>query len=159
MFLFGTSILPPAALTLASCLRLQFQFDVNGTLVSFLRVNPECFALSSCCSIVGKKARALYACKAEHVSELSFIAGTIFENGESGFELWRCEGPSKSSNHPNSFLFCSFFFIPSRVLVVREAALMGLLAGIYSKVNSLEAHARASVFQRSKFSRSCGGHA
>uniref|UniRef100_A0A667XXJ0 Rho GTPase activating protein 26 n=1 Tax=Myripristis murdjan TaxID=586833 RepID=A0A667XXJ0_9TELE len=30
--------------------------------------------------IVGKKARALYACKAEHDSELSFIAGTIFEN-------------------------------------------------------------------------------
>ncbi|KAG5843346.1 hypothetical protein ANANG_G00149860 [Anguilla anguilla] len=29
-----------------------------------------------------RKARALYACKAEHESELSFIAGTIFENGE-----------------------------------------------------------------------------
>nr|XP_023867935.1 LOW QUALITY PROTEIN: rho GTPase-activating protein 26-like [Salvelinus alpinus] len=28
----------------------------------------------------GRKARALYACKAEHISELSFIAGTIFEN-------------------------------------------------------------------------------
>uniref|UniRef100_A0A8C7LDD9 Rho GTPase activating protein 26 n=1 Tax=Oncorhynchus kisutch TaxID=8019 RepID=A0A8C7LDD9_ONCKI len=27
-----------------------------------------------------RKARALYACKAEHISELSFIAGTIFEN-------------------------------------------------------------------------------
>lgn len=39
------------------------------------------------CSIVGRKARALYACKAEHDSELSFIAGTIFENGESGSEL------------------------------------------------------------------------
>uniref|UniRef100_A0A667Y5T3 Rho GTPase-activating protein 26 n=1 Tax=Myripristis murdjan TaxID=586833 RepID=A0A667Y5T3_9TELE len=35
---------------------------------------------SSLVSIVGKKARALYACKAEHDSELSFIAGTIFEN-------------------------------------------------------------------------------
>lgn len=34
-------------------------------------------------SIAGRKARALYACKAEHNSELSFIAGTIFENGES----------------------------------------------------------------------------
>lgn len=34
-------------------------------------------------SIAGRKARALYACKAEHDSELSFIAGTIFENGES----------------------------------------------------------------------------
>ena len=31
-------------------------------------------------SLVGRKARALYACKAEHDSELSFIAGTIFEN-------------------------------------------------------------------------------
>ncbi|ROJ62505.1 Rho GTPase-activating protein 26 [Anabarilius grahami] len=27
-----------------------------------------------------RKARALYACKAEHDSELSFIAGTIFDN-------------------------------------------------------------------------------
>lgn len=38
-------------------------------------------------SIVGRKARALYACKAEHDSELSFIAGTIFENGESSSGL------------------------------------------------------------------------
>lgn len=38
-------------------------------------------------SIVGRRARALYACKAEHDSELSFIAGTIFENGESGSKL------------------------------------------------------------------------
>ncbi|XP_071370920.1 rho GTPase-activating protein 26-like isoform X3 [Centroberyx affinis] len=30
--------------------------------------------------VVGRKARALYACKAEHDSELSFIAGTVFEN-------------------------------------------------------------------------------
>uniref|UniRef100_A0AAY5K283 Rho GTPase-activating protein 26 n=1 Tax=Esox lucius TaxID=8010 RepID=A0AAY5K283_ESOLU len=36
--------------------------------------------LFSFCSIPGKKARALYACKAEHNSELSFIAGTVFEN-------------------------------------------------------------------------------
>ncbi|KAK6321993.1 hypothetical protein J4Q44_G00067850 [Coregonus suidteri] len=35
---------------------------------------------SSPISVPGRKARALYACKAEHVSELSFIAGTIFEN-------------------------------------------------------------------------------
>uniref|UniRef100_UPI003AAFEEFD rho GTPase-activating protein 26-like n=1 Tax=Centroberyx gerrardi TaxID=166262 RepID=UPI003AAFEEFD len=35
---------------------------------------------SSPVSIVGRKARALYACKAEHDSELSFIAGTVFEN-------------------------------------------------------------------------------
>lgn len=36
---------------------------------------------------MGKRARALYACKAEHDSELSFIAGTIFENGESPFNM------------------------------------------------------------------------
>ncbi|XP_041749514.1 rho GTPase-activating protein 26 isoform X3 [Coregonus clupeaformis] len=30
--------------------------------------------------VPGRKARALYACKAEHHSELSFIAGTTFEN-------------------------------------------------------------------------------
>ncbi|XP_071370916.1 rho GTPase-activating protein 26-like isoform X1 [Centroberyx affinis] len=35
---------------------------------------------SSPVSVVGRKARALYACKAEHDSELSFIAGTVFEN-------------------------------------------------------------------------------
>uniref|UniRef100_A0A8C8K5K6 Rho GTPase-activating protein 26 n=1 Tax=Oncorhynchus tshawytscha TaxID=74940 RepID=A0A8C8K5K6_ONCTS len=35
---------------------------------------------SSPISVPGRKARALYACKAEHISELSFIAGTIFEN-------------------------------------------------------------------------------
>lgn len=29
-----------------------------------------------------RRARALYACKAEHDSELSFITGTVFENGE-----------------------------------------------------------------------------
>ncbi|KAI5620266.1 rho GTPase-activating protein 10, partial [Silurus asotus] len=35
---------------------------------------------SSVCVPPQRKARALYACKAEHDSELSFIAGTIFEN-------------------------------------------------------------------------------
>uniref|UniRef100_A0A665UKT9 Rho GTPase activating protein 26 n=1 Tax=Echeneis naucrates TaxID=173247 RepID=A0A665UKT9_ECHNA len=39
---------------------------------------------SSDSSPISRKARALYACKAEHDSELSFIAGTVFENGESG---------------------------------------------------------------------------
>lgn len=37
----------------------------------------------SLCSSPLRKARALYACKAEHDSELSFTAGTVFENGES----------------------------------------------------------------------------
>lgn len=33
-----------------------------------------------------RKAKALYACKAEHDSELSFSAGTVFDGGE-------CSGP------------------------------------------------------------------
>ncbi|KAM7374598.1 hypothetical protein PAMP_007245 [Pampus punctatissimus] len=47
---------------------------------------------SSPVSIVGRKARALYACKAEHDSELSFIAGTIFENVHSSREPGWLEG-------------------------------------------------------------------
>ncbi|KAM9730644.1 rho GTPase-activating protein 26 isoform 2-T5 [Dama dama] len=45
-----------------------------------------------------RKAKALYACKAEHDSELSFTAGTVFDNGGSknqlpGFRNWPCSGP------------------------------------------------------------------
>uniref|UniRef100_A0AAX7SE99 Rho-type GTPase-activating protein 26 n=1 Tax=Astatotilapia calliptera TaxID=8154 RepID=A0AAX7SE99_ASTCA len=40
----------------------------------------------------GRKARALYACKAEHDSELSFIAGTIFENVHTSREPGWLEG-------------------------------------------------------------------
>ncbi|XP_003970809.1 rho GTPase-activating protein 26 isoform X1 [Takifugu rubripes] len=47
---------------------------------------------SSPFSIVGKKARALYACKAEHNSELSFIAGNIFENVHTSREPGWLEG-------------------------------------------------------------------
>ncbi|XP_030294271.1 rho GTPase-activating protein 26 [Sparus aurata] len=47
---------------------------------------------SSPISIVGRKARALYACKAEHDSELSFIAGTIFENVHASREPGWLEG-------------------------------------------------------------------
>uniref|UniRef100_A0A4W6EYT0 Rho GTPase-activating protein 26 n=1 Tax=Lates calcarifer TaxID=8187 RepID=A0A4W6EYT0_LATCA len=42
--------------------------------------------------IAGRKARALYACKAEHDSELSFIAGTIFENVHASREPGWLEG-------------------------------------------------------------------
>uniref|UniRef100_A0A7N6BXI4 Rho GTPase-activating protein 26 n=1 Tax=Anabas testudineus TaxID=64144 RepID=A0A7N6BXI4_ANATE len=42
--------------------------------------------------ITGRKARALYACKAEHDSELSFIAGTIFENVHASREPGWLEG-------------------------------------------------------------------
>ncbi|KAG7220069.1 hypothetical protein INR49_008963 [Caranx melampygus] len=44
------------------------------------------------CSLVGRKARALYACKAEHDSELSFIAGTIFDNVHASREPGWLEG-------------------------------------------------------------------
>ncbi|XP_037834811.1 rho GTPase-activating protein 26 isoform X2 [Kryptolebias marmoratus] len=43
-------------------------------------------------SVTGRKARALYACKAEHDSELSFIAGTIFENVHASREPGWLEG-------------------------------------------------------------------
>ncbi|XP_071195655.1 rho GTPase-activating protein 26-like isoform X2 [Salvelinus alpinus] len=43
-------------------------------------------------SIPGRQARALYACKAEHHSELSFIAGTTFENVHSSREPGWLEG-------------------------------------------------------------------
>uniref|UniRef100_A0A8C6W0G9 Rho GTPase-activating protein 26 n=1 Tax=Nothobranchius furzeri TaxID=105023 RepID=A0A8C6W0G9_NOTFU len=42
--------------------------------------------------ITGRKARALYACKAEHDSELSFIAGTVFENIHTSKEPGWLEG-------------------------------------------------------------------
>ncbi|XP_034463558.1 rho GTPase-activating protein 26-like isoform X1 [Hippoglossus hippoglossus] len=47
---------------------------------------------SSPISLAGRKARALYACKAEHDSELSFIAGTIFENVHGSREPGWLEG-------------------------------------------------------------------
>lgn len=43
-----------------------------------------------------RKAKALYACKAEHDSELSFTAGTVFENGEFLRSLHRREGKQRS---------------------------------------------------------------
>uniref|UniRef100_A0A665UK95 Rho GTPase-activating protein 26 n=1 Tax=Echeneis naucrates TaxID=173247 RepID=A0A665UK95_ECHNA len=42
--------------------------------------------------IASRKARALYACKAEHDSELSFIAGTVFENVHASREPGWLEG-------------------------------------------------------------------
>ncbi|MED6268320.1 Rho GTPase-activating protein 26 [Characodon lateralis] len=47
---------------------------------------------SSPVSMTGRKARALYACKAEHDSELSFIAGTVFENVHASREPGWLEG-------------------------------------------------------------------
>ncbi|XP_017815800.2 rho GTPase-activating protein 26 isoform X2 [Papio anubis] len=45
-----------------------------------------------------RKAKALYACKAEHDSELSFTAGTVFDNVGSNWP-WPIE-----SNHPRFFM-------------------------------------------------------
>lgn len=95
----------------------------------------------------------MYACKAEHESELSFIAGTIFENGESGFDLWPREGISKSSNHPNYFLFCSF--VSSEFLWLQKQPSMRLLADTYSKVGSGGARTLARASFRSEFALSC----
>ncbi|XP_038651735.1 rho GTPase-activating protein 26-like isoform X1 [Scyliorhinus canicula] len=50
---------------------------------------------SSTASTQGRKARALYACKAEHDSELSFSAGDIFENVHSSREPGWLEGTLK----------------------------------------------------------------
>jgi hypothetical protein len=40
--------------------------------------NPSC----SLCSLINRKARAVYPCEAEHSSELSFEIGAIFEDGK-----------------------------------------------------------------------------
>ncbi|XP_065143334.1 rho GTPase-activating protein 26-like isoform X3 [Paramisgurnus dabryanus] len=53
--------------------------------------NPK-LRSSSSTSTPPRKARALYACKAEHDSELSFIAGTVFENVHSSREPGWLEG-------------------------------------------------------------------
>ncbi|XP_078407030.1 rho GTPase-activating protein 26-like isoform X4 [Cetorhinus maximus] len=50
--------------------------------------SSDCSPLSTQC----RKARALYACKAEHDSELSFSAGTMFENVHSSREPGWLEG-------------------------------------------------------------------
>uniref|UniRef100_A0A8C7J871 Rho GTPase activating protein 26 n=1 Tax=Oncorhynchus kisutch TaxID=8019 RepID=A0A8C7J871_ONCKI len=48
--------------------------------------------IRSVTTVPGRQARALYACKAEHHSELSFIAGTTFENVHSSREPGWLEG-------------------------------------------------------------------
>uniref|UniRef100_A0A672FW82 Rho GTPase-activating protein 26 n=1 Tax=Salarias fasciatus TaxID=181472 RepID=A0A672FW82_SALFA len=58
---------------------------------------PDCSAVTvgveTITSIIaGRKALALYACKAEHDSELSFIAGTVFENVHASREPGWLEG-------------------------------------------------------------------
>lgn len=43
--------------------------------------------LCSLCSVINRKARAVYPCEAEHSSELSFEIGAIFEDGKCWQEL------------------------------------------------------------------------
>uniref|UniRef100_A0A8C1PNJ3 Rho GTPase-activating protein 26 n=1 Tax=Cyprinus carpio TaxID=7962 RepID=A0A8C1PNJ3_CYPCA len=54
--------------TPASCFFIKLKININYNFLRIKIIPPL------------RKARALYACKAEHDSELSFIAGTIFEN-------------------------------------------------------------------------------
>uniref|UniRef100_A0A7N6FAU2 Rho GTPase-activating protein 26 n=1 Tax=Anabas testudineus TaxID=64144 RepID=A0A7N6FAU2_ANATE len=54
--------------------------------------SPQPTSSASSDSSPVRKARALYACKAEHDSELSFIAGTIFENVHASREPGWLEG-------------------------------------------------------------------
>lgn len=44
-------------------------------------------SLCSLCSLINRKARAVYPCEAEHSSELSFEIGAIFEDGKYCQEL------------------------------------------------------------------------
>uniref|UniRef100_A0A3Q2CPJ9 Rho GTPase-activating protein 26 n=1 Tax=Cyprinodon variegatus TaxID=28743 RepID=A0A3Q2CPJ9_CYPVA len=53
---------------------------------------PDPCTEASVLDVTGRKARALYACKAEHDSELSFIAGTVFENVHASREPGWLEG-------------------------------------------------------------------
>uniref|UniRef100_A0A8C7Q276 Rho GTPase-activating protein 26 n=1 Tax=Oncorhynchus mykiss TaxID=8022 RepID=A0A8C7Q276_ONCMY len=67
--------------TLLRCSKLQSYSSLTRSCCSsFLELPlPDPGELSST-TLISRKARALYACKAEHISELSFIAGTVFEN-------------------------------------------------------------------------------
>uniref|UniRef100_A0A8C2J7K2 Rho GTPase-activating protein 26 n=1 Tax=Cyprinus carpio TaxID=7962 RepID=A0A8C2J7K2_CYPCA len=62
---FGPTLLRPQEETVAAIMDINFKRLIY---ISIFSSPPP------------RKARALYACKAEHDSELSFIAGTVFEN-------------------------------------------------------------------------------
>lgn len=48
--------------------------------------------LCSLCSVINRKARAVYPCEAEHSSELSFEIGAIFEDVQTSREPGWLEG-------------------------------------------------------------------
>uniref|UniRef100_A0A4W6ETI2 Rho GTPase-activating protein 26 n=1 Tax=Lates calcarifer TaxID=8187 RepID=A0A4W6ETI2_LATCA len=82
---FGPTLLRPQEETVAAIMDIKFQNIVVEILIEHHeRVRGSVIA--------GRKARALYACKAEHDSELSFIAGTIFENVHASREPGWLEG-------------------------------------------------------------------
>uniref|UniRef100_A0A8D3BQP6 Rho GTPase-activating protein 26 n=1 Tax=Scophthalmus maximus TaxID=52904 RepID=A0A8D3BQP6_SCOMX len=82
---------PPLFVVTAGC-RQMYGFR-TGEAMSVVNCNTSNFSNSlRVRSIAGRKARALYACKAEHDSELSFIAGTIFDNVHASREPGWLEG-------------------------------------------------------------------
>uniref|UniRef100_A0A7N9AQC0 Rho GTPase activating protein 26 n=1 Tax=Mastacembelus armatus TaxID=205130 RepID=A0A7N9AQC0_9TELE len=105
---FGPTLLRPQEETVAAIMDIKFQNIVVEILIEHHERVRHCFKLffsltqsrTYCLtltfiyvsSIAGRKARALYACKAEHDSELSFIAGTIFENVHASREPGWLEG-------------------------------------------------------------------
>uniref|UniRef100_A0A4W6ETH7 Rho GTPase-activating protein 26 n=1 Tax=Lates calcarifer TaxID=8187 RepID=A0A4W6ETH7_LATCA len=117
---FGPTLLRPQEETVAAIMDIKFQNivveiliehheRVRGSVYQPVSSSANCNSSSSSSSssqgrtprhsltsndgdIAGRKARALYACKAEHDSELSFIAGTIFENVHASREPGWLEG-------------------------------------------------------------------
>uniref|UniRef100_A0AAQ4RJA2 Rho GTPase activating protein 26 n=1 Tax=Gasterosteus aculeatus aculeatus TaxID=481459 RepID=A0AAQ4RJA2_GASAC len=84
------SLLPSAAARPSVCGAVQILSDLSHKSPQKPLTHSRSVSLSP--SIAGRKARALYACKAEHNSELSFIAGTIFENVHGSREPGWLEG-------------------------------------------------------------------
>uniref|UniRef100_A0A8C9V9B4 Rho GTPase activating protein 26 n=1 Tax=Scleropages formosus TaxID=113540 RepID=A0A8C9V9B4_SCLFO len=73
---FGPTLLRPQEETVAAIMDIKFQ----NIVIEILIENHERVRVTAVTYPTARKARALYACKAEHPSELSFSAGTIFDN-------------------------------------------------------------------------------
>lgn len=101
---------------------LQVKSELNES-VFLCQLPTCCFTLLLVHSTVGRKARALYACKAEHDSELSFIAGTVFENGESGSEL--------ASRKEKGEKMWAGVFLETTNFCLKEKADLWEIAGLY----------------------------
>lgn len=103
-----------------------------------------------------RKARALYACKAEHDSELSFTAGTVFDNGE-------CWGWGLFSGHSSGWWDCADLvgstalpWLQTLPLSLRETLVSCACPGVYHTQNhSQRASAKGrldSRYQHQKYS-------